>query len=233
MQEWIAQTLQSPTLGPTVLTAALLLGLIGAVTSCCNWAVIAAVAGYSGMESEKRNRRDILIGGLFFMLGAFVALAILGALTGLISQTVGATLGVYWKLFAGLLLVFFGLATLQLLPFRLPKFGSATGVKPEGSVKAMIYGFAIGGGVTACSACCNPALFVALGMATLKGQIAWGAAVMAAFAVGYSLPLGAAVVGLGFGLGKLASLTNKFASAVKLVAGILLIGVGFYLLITL
>jgi cytochrome c biogenesis protein CcdA len=233
MQEWITQTLQSPTLGPTVLAAALLLGLIGAVTSCCNWAVIAAVAGYSGMESEKRNRRDILIGGLFFMLGAFVSLAILGALTGLISQTVGAVLGVYWKLFAGLLMIFFGLASLQLLPFRLPRLGSARGTMPRGTIKAMVFGFVVGGGITACSVACNPVLFVALGMATLKGQTAWGAAVMAAFAVGYSLPLGAAVVGLGFGLGKLASLTNKFASAVKLVAGILLIGVGFYLLITL
>jgi len=230
MQDWIAHTLQSPALGLTVLAAALLLGLVGAVTSCCNWAVIAAVAGYSGMESEKRNRRDILIGGLFFMLGTFIALTILGALTGLISQTVGTTFGVYWKLFAGLLLVFFGLATLGFLPFRLPKFSPATGVNPGGTVKAMIYGFALGGGVTACSVCCNPALFVVLGMATLKGQIAWGAAVLAAFAAGYSLPVGAAVVGLGFGLGKLASLTRKFASAIRLVAGILLIGVGFYLL---
>jgi cytochrome c biogenesis protein CcdA len=233
MQEWINQTLQSPTLGLTVLVASLLLGLVGSVTSCCNWAVIAAVAGYSGMEGEKRNRRDILVGGLFFMMGAFVALAILGALTGLISQTVGVALGVYWKLFAGLLLIFFGLATLQLLPFRLPRFGSATGALPGGIVKAMVFGLVAGGGVTACSVACNPVLFVALGMATLKGQTAWGAAVMAAFAVGYSLPLGAAVVGLGLGLGKLASLTRRFASAVKLVAGILLIGVGFYLLITL
>jgi cytochrome c-type biogenesis protein len=233
MEEWINQILQSPTPGPTVLVAALLLGLVGAVTSCCNWAVIAAVAGYSGTESEKRGRRDIVIGGLFFMLGAFVALALLGAITGLISQTVGSTLGVYWKLFAGLLLILFGLATLQLLPFRLPRLGTASGVMPGRTTKAMIYGFAIGGGVAACSACCNPALFVVLGMATLKGQTAWGAAVMAAFAAGYSLPLGAAVVGLGLGLGKLASLTRRFASAIKLVAGILLIGVGFYLLITL
>jgi cytochrome c biogenesis protein CcdA len=208
MQEWISQTLQSSTLGLTVLPAALLLGLIGAVTSCCNLAVIAVVAGYSGTESEKRSRRDILVGGLFFMLGAFVALAILGAVTGLISQTVGSTLGVYWKLFAGLAMVLFGLATLRLLPFKLPRLGSASGTMPKGTVKAMVFGFVVGGGITACSACCNPALFVALGMATLKGQTAWGAAVMAAFAVGYSLPLGAAVVGLGLGFGKLGSVTG-------------------------
>ena len=232
MQDWISQTLQSPTLGLTVLLSALLLGLVGAVTSCCNLAVIAAVAGYSGTESEKRNRRDILIGGLFFMLGAFVALATLGAVTGLISQTVGSTLGVYWKLFAGLVMVLFGLATLKLLPFRLPSLGSATGSIPRGTVKAMVFGFVIGGGITACSACCNPALFVALGMATLQGRTTWGAAIMAAFAVGYSLPLTGAVVGLGFGFGKLGSMTRQLAPAINATAGILLIGVGFYLLAT-
>ena len=232
MQEWISQTLQSPTLGLTVLLAALLLGLVGAVTSCCNLAVIAAVAGYSGTQSEKRNRRDILIGGLFFMLGAFVALATLGAVTGLVSQTVGSTLGVYWKLFAGLVMVLFGLATLKLIPFKLPKFGSTTGTMPGGTAKAMVYGFAVGGGITACSACCNPALFVALGMATLQGRTVWGAAIMAAFAVGYSLPLTGAVVGLGFGFGKLGSVTRKLAPAINATAGILLIAVGFYLLAT-
>ncbi len=232
MQEWISQTLQSPTLGLTALVAALLLGLVGAVTSCCNLAVFAAVAGYSGMHSQERNRRDILIGGLFFMLGTFMALAILGAVTGLISQTVGSELGVYWKLFGGLVIVFFGLATLKLVPFRLPRFGSATGNMPRGTAKAMIYGFAIGGGITACSACCNPALFVALGMATLQGRTVWGAAIMTAFAIGYSLPLAGAVIGLGFGFGKLGSATRKLRPVINVMAGILLIGVGFYLLAT-
>ncbi len=234
MHEWINQTLTSPTLSPTVLLAALILGLVGAVTSCCNLAALAAVAGYSGSVAGQGPRRDILIGGLFFMLGTTAALAIIGAITGLVSQTLGSVLGTYWKLFAGLAMVAFGLATLNLLPFRLPKVRSTakTGNMPTGAAKAVVYGFALGGGITTCSVGCNPALFVVLGMATLQGRTALGAAIMAAFAVGYSLPLAAAVIGLGFGFGRLASATQKFASAVKIMAGVLLIGVGFYLLAT-
>jgi len=232
MQEWMSQNLQSPTIGLTVLLSALLLGLVAAVVSCCNLAVIAAVAGYSGTQSEKRSRRDILIGGLFFMLGTFASLATLGAVTGLLSQTVGSTLGVYWKLFAGLVMILFGLATLNLLPFNLPKLSYTTGTMHRGTIKAMLFGFVVGGGITACSACCNPALFVALGMATLQGRTAWGAAIMAAFAVGYSLPLTGTLVGLSFGFGKLGSMTRKLAPVINVVAGILLIGVGFYLLAT-
>ena len=117
MQDWIRQTLESPTLSPTVLLAALLLGLVGSASSCCNWAAVGAIAGYSGSTSQKRARRDILVCGLFFMLGTAVALAIIGGVTGLISQTVGSSLGTYWKLFAGLVMVAFGLASLNLLPF--------------------------------------------------------------------------------------------------------------------
>ena len=55
---------------------------------------------------------------------------------------------------------------------------------------------------------------------------------MTAFAIGYSLPLTAAVLGLGFGLAKLASVVQKFALAIRAVAGVTLIAVGFYLLAT-
>lgn len=233
MQEWISQTLESPTFSVMLLPAALLLGLVGAVTSCCSWAVVGAVVGYSGSQSEKLDRRHVLLLGLFFMLGTTVALAILGAVTGLISQTAGSYLGRYWKLFAGLIVILFGLACLNLLPVRLPKVGPRVSNMPKGNAPAMLYGFAIGGGTTACSACCNPALFAALGVAALQGRTAWGAAVMAAFAVGYSLPMAGAVVGLGLGLGKLASVTRKFAPAIKIMAGTILVATGFYLLTTL
>jgi cytochrome c biogenesis protein CcdA len=55
---------------------------------------------------------------------------------------------------------------------------------------------------------------------------------MAAFSLGYSLPLAGAVVALGFGFGKLGSMTRKFAPIINVIAGTLLIGVGFYLLAT-
>ena len=233
MQEWISQTLASPTLSVTVIAAAFLLGLVGAVTNCCNLPVVAAVAGYSGTLGEKKGRRrDVVTGGLFFMLGTIIALAVIGSVAGFVSQTVGSSLGRYWKLFSGLVMILLGITSLGLLPFGLPKLGLASRVMPNGPRGAMLFGLAMGGGLTACSAGCNPALFVALGMATLQGRTVWGTAILGVFAVGYSLPVAAGMIGLGLGLDRLSSAVQKSAPVIKIVAGCLLTGVGLYLLAT-
>lgn len=234
MQEWIAQILETPTLSLTVLAAAFLLGLLGAVSSCCGLPVIAAIAGYSGSQVNRTRRRDVWVAGLAFMAGTIIALAAIGAVTGFVSQTVGSTLGKYWQLFAGLVMVVFGLAALGFLPFRLrlPKFGSAAGAMPDGTGKAMMYGLAIGGGTSACAAGCSPVLPVVLGVVALQGRAWWGAVILSAFAIGYSLPLAGGLVGLSLGFEKLGSIIRRFGSAIKIVAGLLLIGVGFYLLAT-
>ena len=233
MQEWISHYLQSPTFSLSVLPAGFLLGLVGSVTcSCCSLPVIGVVAGYSGSLSVRAERRDIVYGGLFFMVGTIVALAILGAVAGFISQTAQAALGSYWKLVAGLVMILFGLITLGLFPFKLPSFGSGTKAAPRGFTKSMLFGLAIGGGVTACSLCCNPMLYAALGMATVQGQLIWGAAILTAFAIGFSLPVAAAIIGLGLGFAKLTSVVQKSAPVIKTVTGVLLIGLGFYFLVT-
>jgi cytochrome c biogenesis protein CcdA len=232
MSEWIQQVLDTTTPGVAVLPAALLLGILGAVTSCCNLAVIGAIAGYSGSLSEQRDRKGILVAGLFFMLGTIIALAVLGAVTGFVGKIAGDALGTYWKLFAGLIMVFFGLASLDFLPFGLPKFNVSSKPGRRGFVGSMLYGLAVGGGATACSLCCSPVLPVVLGYTTLQGGTTWGAIVLGTFAVGYSLPLAAGLVGLGLGLGKLRSVVGKATPVIRIVAGVILIGIGFYLLAT-
>ncbi|MDH3890021.1 MAG: hypothetical protein OEV49_02970 [candidate division Zixibacteria bacterium] len=232
MQEWILQVLETPTLDITVLLAAFLLGMVGAVGSCCGLPVLAAIAGYSGAEGGGQNRRSILLSGGFFMIGTIAALAGLGAITGFVSQTIGTAMGVYWKVFAGLVMIFFGVVSLDLVPFALPSFGSGVALQSSaGPTKAIVYGLALGGGTTACSVGCNPVLPVVLGVVTLQGQTWWGALLLGAFAIGYSLPLAAGLVGLGYGFGKLTSVLQRFAPAIKYGAGVLLIGVGFYLLL--
>ena len=60
MQEWINQTLGSPTISLVVLAASLLLGLVAAVSSCCTLPVIGLIAGYSGTSSGQQKNREII-----------------------------------------------------------------------------------------------------------------------------------------------------------------------------
>ncbi len=232
MQEWINQILGSASFGFSVLPAAFFFGILSAVSSCCNLAIVPAIAAYSGVQAG-RSRRDVLLAGAFFMLGTIIALAFLGAMTGLISQVIASSMGRYWQIFAGGLCVIFGLVVLDLLPIRIPKINATASSVLSGPWGAMVFGLALGGATTSCSVGCNPVLLVALGAAALKGQTLWGAAILAMFALGHSLPLAGAIVGLGLGVGKLEAVAAKVMPLVKWVSGILLIAAGFYLLATL
>ena len=88
----------------------------------------------------------------------------------------------------------------------------------------------LGGGVAACSLPCNPGIFIVLGAAILQGRTLWGMVLMAAFAVGFSLPLAAILFGVSFG--KASIKAGKADAAIRAVAGVVLIGAGLYLLAT-
>jgi cytochrome c biogenesis protein CcdA len=232
MVAWLTEVFKSSIFSPAVFPAAFLLGSVASVTSCCNLPVLGAIAGYSGSFGNDSNRRALFLTALFFMLGTVAAFAALGAVSGLVGQVAGAALGFYWKLGAGLIFVIFGLASLNLLPFKLSKPGFLGETWRKRSAGATIYGFAVGGGATACSALCNPLLPPALAVTTLQGHPVWGAAILAVFSVGYSLPMVGVLVGLGFGFGRLTLVIQKINPVIKTISGVLLIVIGFYLLAT-
>ncbi len=227
MQEWIKQVLESSQFGVAVLPAAFLLGIFGAISSGCNIAALGAIAGYSG-TSEDSDRRSTIFAGLFFVIGTIVALGALGAVAGFIGQVAGSVLGKYWKVFAGLTAIFFGLAALNLVPFKLPRIKSAA--NSGGPLKAAVFGLVVGGAATACTVGCNPLLAIPLGAAVLQGHTLWGVGILAAFAAGFSLPLAAILVGLSYGKSTMKS--KKAAAVARIAGGVLLVGVGFYLLAT-
>jgi cytochrome c-type biogenesis protein len=232
MLEWSAAILKSSTFSVAVFPAAFMLGIVGSVTSCCNLPVLGAIAGYSGTVGHDTDRRSLLVAALFFMLGTVAAFAALGAVSGFIGQVAGASLGLYWKLFAGFISVLFGLATLGLLPFDLARLGSTRKSLQMKSSGATIYGLVVGGGAAACSVGCNPIIPVALAVTTLQGQTLWGAAILTVFSIGYSLPMVGVLVGLGLGFKGLTSAVQKINPIIQKGAGVLLIVLGFYLLAT-
>lgn len=232
MVEWLAEILQSSSLSAAMFPAAFLLGIAGSAISCCNLPILAAIAGYSATFGNNSDRRALLLGALFYMLGTIGAFATIGAVSGLVGQVAGAFLGFYWKLFAGFIMVVFGMASLNLLKLDLGKLGFTGNVWKRRSSGATLYGLAIGGVAAAGSVCCNPFLPVALAVTTFQGHPLWGAALLTVFSIGYSLPMAGVLVGLGFGFGKLSLVAQRITPIIKTVAGLLLIVFGFYLLAT-
>jgi len=231
----IMDKLQSVSTQPIGLLFAFLLGAVSAVVStCCTLPALGLVAGYSGtkVESSKdTTRKDLVKSALFFMLGTVISLMIIGAVSGLVGQVAQTTLGKYWKIFAGIVAVILGLATLKLLPFNI-SFGKFNLSKFESSkFGAVITGIILGGIVAISSLPCNPGIFIVMGAAILQGAVLWAMLLLGSYAIGFSLPLGALILGVSIGGLTLASKgLDKFF---RWIAGAILVIIGFYFLLSL
>ena len=232
MEQWIQHVLSGHQIGLAFFPAVFLLGMLGAVTSCCALPVIGAVVGYAGSRDTRNDRRELLLVGLFFMLGTTAALAAIGALTGFVGQVASASMGRYWRFASGLLLVLFGLISLNLVRFRIPKIDLGRRALSHGIFGAMAYGLALGGASTACSVGCNPLLPMVVGASILNSTILMSAMSLTVFALGYSLPIVAGLIGISLGLGRLSTVAQRAMPVIRTGAGVLLVGMGFYLLAT-
>ena len=231
MLKHITERLQEVSSEPLGLVFALILGVVSAATSaCCTLPALGLIVGYSGAQASD-SRKAAAKAALFFTLGLIVALMILGAVSGFVGQVAQNVLGRYWKVFAGVVAIFLGLASLKLLPFNL-SFGKMDSArKGLGRLGAVLAGLILGGIVAVCSLPCNPGIFIVIGAAILQGTILWAILLLGMFAIGFALPLGAVI--LGVSLGKVSLAAKGMDTAIRWIAGIVLIGVGFYLLITL
>ncbi|MFA5263875.1 MAG: cytochrome c biogenesis protein CcdA [Opitutaceae bacterium] len=230
MIESITSSLQSASMGPAALPLAFLLGLLSALASaCCTLPAMGMLVAYSGTR-EDANRRTAFASAISFMIGTTLALIVLGFVAGFVGQAAQAMLGRYWKLFAGVIAIGLGLAALKLFPLKLPQFTRKTEMcaTSHGMLGSVMLGLLMGGGVAAASLPCNPGIFIVIGASILMGHIFWGMVLMAAFGMGFSLPLGAILFGVAFG--KASIKAQRAEAVIRGVAGFLLVGAGFYLL---
>jgi cytochrome c biogenesis protein CcdA len=200
-------------------------------SACCTLPAMGMLVAYSGTR-EDANRQTAFASAISFMIGTTLALIVLGFVAGFVGQAAQALLGRYWKLFAGMIAVVLGLAALKLLPVKLPQLtrkAEACSAVP-GKLGTVVVGLLMGGGVAAASLPCNPGIFIVIGASILMGHILWGMVLMAAFGVGFSLPLGAILFGVAFGKASLKA--QKVEAAIRVFAGVLLVCAGFYLLAT-
>jgi cytochrome c biogenesis protein CcdA len=88
----------------------------------------------------------------------------------------------------------------------------------------------LGGIVAASSLPCNPGIFIVIGAAVLQGKVFWATLMLAMFAIGFSLPLGAVL--LGISLSKVSLAAKGADTAIRWLAGVVLVVAGFYFMIT-
>ena len=231
MLEFVTERLKQVSSEPLGLVFALLLGVASAATSaCCTLPALGLIVGYSGTQASER-RRDAVKSVLFFTLGMVLSLMIIGGIAGFVGQVAQASLGRYWKVFAGVVAIILGLATLRLLPFNL-SFGKAEWLIGKlGSLGSALAGLVLGGIVAASSLPCNPGIFIVMGAAILQGAVIWASLLLGMYAVGFAIPLG--IVMLGVSLGKVSLAAKGADTAIRWVSGLILIVAGFYFLITL
>lgn len=232
MKEWIQSILSSDHSGITVLAAVFLLGIISVFSCACNFAVIGAVGGYTGVLGSTGKTKAVVTSSLFFLLGNLIAMSAIGCLLGYASEFISTSMGNYWKIGAGIILILFGVYTLDILPFKIPALTVNFQNKKSGIVGAALFGFAIGGVVSLSSICCNPIFPIVAAASFAKGSALWGFLMLLTYAFGYGLILSAAMLGFGFGFGKVSKLLSKFAVILKYAGGITLIAFGFYFLLT-
>jgi len=230
MLEYITNTLQQVASEPLGLVFALILGTVSAATSaCCTLPALGVLVGYSGAQAND-NRKTAVKTALLFTLGTIVSLMIIGGIAGFVGQVAQSTLGRYWKVFAGIVAVFLGLAALNLLPFKV-SLGKFEGVESRlGKSGAVLAGLILGGIVAASSLPCNPGIFIVIGAAILQGKVFWATLMLAMFAVGFSIPLGAVL--LGVSLGKTTLVARNADVAIRWISGVILLVAGFYFLVT-
>jgi len=231
LSEWAKTIIGLAGTSQVTLPFAFLLGLASAVAStCCALPVFGAVVGYAGMR-DAMDRRSNMLAAMFFMIGIVLSLLIIGSVAGFIGQVAQIALGSYWKIFAGIVAIIVGLGALNILPFNIPgKKSRPLESRKRGFLEPAIIGLVMGGAISVCSLGCNPGILIILGVAVLQGYTLWMYSILSAYAIGFSLPLAALM--LGVSLGRSAVGFKKADRAIRLFAGVVFVGVGFYFLST-
>lgn len=231
LSEWAKTIIGLAGTSQVTLPFAFLLGLASAVAStCCALPVFGAVVGYAAMR-ETMDRRSNMLAAMFFMIGIVLSLLIIGSVAGFIGQVAQIALGSYWKIFAGIVAIIAGLGALNILPFSIPGIRSRPlESRKRGFLEPAIIGLVMGGAISVCSLGCNPGILIILGVAVLQGYTLWMYGILSAYAIGFSLPLAALM--LGVTLGRSAIGLKEADKAIRFVAGAVFIVVGLYFLST-
>ena len=203
---------------------------VGGVTTASNPCVLAMipllmsmVAGYT----EASNVKKSLIFSLLFVLGLSITFTTLGLISALMGRMLG-DVGAFWKYVVVGVCFLMGVHLLGLfkLNFNVP---GLTKVKRGGSIGAFLLGLLFGVVSTPCAV---PILAVLLAFVANKGNLVYGGLLLLIYALGHSALILIAGTSMGAAKKLIESKGLRKANLVlQKAAGLVIIGIGIYLLI--
>jgi len=206
--------------------ACFLAGIISSASPCV-LAMIPLVIGYVGGYAEGSQRKAIQY-SLVFVLGLTITFTVLGIIAGAMGRLFG-DVGSFWNYVLPPVAILLGLYLLlsEVLNFNI---GVSQRFMPK--KRALIGAFLMGlfFGILA-SPCATPVLAVILTFAATQKEIAYSGGLLLAYALGHWVLVLGAGISAGFAQRVLDSKgIGNFSSYSKKAAGVILIGVGVYLL---
>ena len=202
----------------------------GVVSSAspCVLAMIPLVIGYVGGYSEGSTKKAVQY-SLVFTLGLTITFTALGIAAGALGRLFG-DVGRFWNYILPALAIVLGLQLVGVFNFNIG-VSQRFLPKKKALIGALFMGLLFG---IIASPCATPVLGVILTFAATKKQIFYSGGLLLAYALGHWVLVLGAGISAGFAQKVLASKgISNFSNYSKKVAGVILIGVGVYLLISL
>lgn len=204
-----------------VVPLALFAGVIAGLNPCCI-PIYPAAAGCCAALRRETIRGNLGIATLFILGGSVVTtiLGVISALAGKVFGQIGS-----WPFYAiSILPIIFGLSLLKVIPLQLPAF-SGMNIKVNGHFGAFVVGGLLGVVITPCA---TPILAGLLSYVASTGDPLSGGILLFVYGIGLGIPI--ILVGTTFAslLARLSS--DKARRWADNITGVLLVGVGLYLI---
>jgi len=220
----VSQLLQQ---SPWLAVVAVFVGGVTTASNPCVLAMIPLLMSVVAGNRETTTLRRSLVFSLFFVLGLSITFTVLGLISGLMGRMFG-NVGSFWKYAVAAVCFVMGLQLLGVfkLELRLPQMFN---VRKEGRLGAFLLGLLFGVVSTPCAV---PILAVLLAFVAQKGNVLYGGLLLFVYALGHSALVLLAGTSMGAAKKLIESKGLRKANLVlQKAAGVVIIGVGIYLLI--
>ncbi len=202
---------------------AFIAGVLTSVSPCC-LSSIPLVIGYVGGTGGENTKRAFKL-SLAFALGSALTFTVLGTIASIAGRLMGRAES-WWYIALGILMT---LMALQI--FGIYEFIPSTYLMSKSTKKDYLGAFSAGilGGIFS-SPCATPVLIALLAVVAQRGNLLWGTFLLLLYAIGHSGLILAAGTSVGFVKKVTAHYQyGKFSQAVKMLMGIVILGIAFYM----